>query len=229
MNENNIFNNDINIIENNNNDNSQNINNDNNINDIFDSNDILKELNNFTNKNIYNKIFEESIYKNKLNNLFKSSPIEIFLLRELIVNNITINEFRKFLISCDYNSMNKKYNEYLLYINYFEENYLHIIFNILIIEYINSEDDEYSKKILLLFKIFYNNVNILPCFFKNFYQLISKIFYKSANYNNKNFFKIINFLEIIYSNKDFEKTYVQNFFLFGFFDNNIGIQIFQTL
>ena len=227
MNENNILNNDINIIENNNNDNSKNINNDNNINNIFDLNDILKELNNFTNKNIYNKIFEETNYKNKLNNLFKSSPLEIFLLRELIVNNIKINEFRKFLISCDYNSMNKKFNEYLIYINYFEENYLHIIFNILIFEYINSEDDEYSKKILLLFKIFYNNVSILPCFFKNFYQSISKIFYKS-NYNNKNFFKIINLLEIIYSNKDFEKTFVQNFFLFGFFENNIGIQILKN-
>ena len=227
MKENNILNNDINIIENNNNDNSKNINNDNNINNIFDLNDILKELNNFTNKNIYNKIFEETIYKNKLNNLFKSSPLEIFLLRELIVNNIKINEFRKFLISCDYNSMNKKFNEYLIYINYFEENYLHIIFNILIFEYINSEDDEYSKKILLLFKIFYNNVSILPCFFKNFYQSISKIFYKS-NYNNKNFFKIINLLEIIYSNKDFEKTFVQNFFLFGFFENNIGIQILKN-
>ena len=226
MNNINSSNNNLNNIENNNN-NSQNINDDNQIN-FIDSIDLIKELFNFSNKNINNSHIEEEIYKNKLNNLFENSPIEIILLRKLFLKNIKLDEFRKFLISSNINdSINEKDNKYLIYINYFEENDLPIIFNFLIYEYINSEDNEYSKKILILIQIFYNNIIILPSYYKNFYQLISKMFYKSTNYN-KNFFKIINILEILYSNKDFEITFAQNFFLFGFFENNIGIQIFKN-
>ena len=226
MNNINSSNNNLNNIENNNN-NSQNINDDNQIN-FIDSIDLIKELFNFSNKNIKYSHIEEEIYKNKLNNLFENSPIEIILLRKLFLKNIKLDEFRKFLISSNINdSINEKDNKYLIYINYFEENDLPIIFNFLIYEYINSEDNEYSKKILILIQIFYNNIIILPSYYKNFYQLISKMFYKSTNYN-KNFFKIINILEILYSNKDFEITFAQNFFLFGFFENNIGIQIFKN-